>query len=105
MNHAEWNQTRNDPLIRQLLKTIEDNHTFKPTQQKKHITRDQLRQIRASLNLSDPDSLLFWTIALVVGELPPKSHQDTTRVPTIQALRFEKTGMQQSSCPGQRIIR
>jgi len=98
MNHTDWSQIRYDPLIKQLLKTIEDNHTFKPTKQKEHITRDQLRYIITKLNLNDPDNLLFWTTALVafyglarLGELLPKSQQDITKIPTLQALKFEKS--------------
>lgn len=97
MYHMEWNCIRYDPLIKQLLKTIEDNHTFKPTQQKEHITRDQLRDIKGKLCLENPDDLVFWSVALVafyglarLGELLPKSHQDIMKVPTIQALKFEK---------------
>lgn len=42
---------------------------------------------------------MFWSIALVafyglarLGELLPKSDQNISKVPTIQALRFEKQG-------------
>ncbi|CAG8779103.1 17304_t:CDS:1, partial [Racocetra persica] len=97
MNHLDWNRTRNDPLI--TLKTIEDNHIFKPSQQKEHITRDQLRYIRARMNLEAPDDLLFGSVALVafnsltrMGELLPKSQNDVNKIPTVQALKFDRSG-------------
>ncbi|CAG8496832.1 36486_t:CDS:1, partial [Racocetra persica] len=83
MNHLKWDEIRYDPLIKQLLKTIENNHIFKPTRQKEHITRDQLWLIKTKLNPGEPDDILFWSVALVafyglarLGELLPKSNQD-----------------------------
>ncbi|CAG8605837.1 9923_t:CDS:2, partial [Ambispora leptoticha] len=77
---------------------MEGNHIFKPTWQKEHITRDQLYKIKSGLNLTATDDLLFFVVALVafyglarLGELLPGSY-DTTKMPTMQALRFDRTG-------------
>ncbi|CAG8796177.1 14791_t:CDS:2, partial [Racocetra persica] len=101
MNHVDWNAIRYDPLIKQMLKTIEDNHTFKPTQQKEHITRDQLHYVKTKLNLQEPDNRMFWAIALVafyglarLGELLPKSQQDTTKMKNLEPGQTFKSNLQ-----------
>lgn len=80
MNQMEWKEVRYDPLIKQLLKTIEGNHIFAPSQQKEHVTREHLRHIRKNLNITGSDDLLFWVVSLVafyglarLGELLPRS--------------------------------
>ncbi|CAG8814431.1 21152_t:CDS:2, partial [Racocetra persica] len=88
MNHMDWSNVRYDPLIKQLLKTIQGNHTFKVTQQKEHITREQLQKMKLRLDLADADDLLFLVVALVafyglarLGELLPGLLQDTAKIP------------------------
>ncbi|CAG8582897.1 3785_t:CDS:2, partial [Dentiscutata heterogama] len=88
-----------DPLVKQILKTIEANHRHTPVRQKMHITRAHLRHIKRSLDLKNPDDLLFWTVALAafyglarLGELIPNDKTDKTKIPSIRALRFEKIG-------------
>lgn len=99
MNHFNWNETRDDPLVSQLLKTIDQNHTHKPVKQKSHITRHHLRTLKANLNFNNPDDNVFWAIALTafyglarLGELLPTTRQDCDKVPTLGALRFDKVG-------------
>ena len=115
INHMDWYNTRNDPLINQLLKTIEYNHTFKPTQQKEHITRVHLLKMKAGLNLSKVEDLLFIAVAVVafyglarLGELLPRSRHEVNKVPLVQALRFESTRgdlTQQYNYRGQRFTK
>lgn len=97
MNHFEWTETRNDPLITELLKTIDKNHVHKPINQKSHITRDHLRILKSNLNLNKWDDKAFWAIATTafyglarLGELLPTTQQDQNKVPTFRALKFEE---------------
>ncbi|CAG8518921.1 950_t:CDS:2 [Racocetra persica] len=99
MNHLNWNEIRNDPLVNQLLKTINQNHVHKPVKQKSHITRHHLRTLKANLNFNNPDDKLFWAIALSafyslahLRELLPTTRQDIDKVSSLCALTFEKVG-------------
>ncbi|CAG8718979.1 18530_t:CDS:2, partial [Racocetra persica] len=88
----EWNEVRYDPLVKQLLKTIEGGHMFHPVRQKEHITRTQLQRMRNSLNFGNTEGILFWSIALVafyglarLGELLPQCQQGMHKIPKIQS--------------------
>ncbi|CAG8830859.1 15444_t:CDS:1, partial [Racocetra persica] len=90
---------RSDPLVLQLLKTIEATHTHKPINQKSHITCQHLLQIQQQLNANNNVDTLFWAIALLafyglarLGELLPNNQSDEIKVPTMAALKFELSG-------------
>lgn len=96
-NSVDWSPVRFDPLIKELLKTIEANQKHEPIKQKMHITRTHLEQIRRSLDFSITEDLLFWAVALTafyglarLSELLPNYEPDGGKVLTLKALRFEK---------------
>lgn len=62
-----------------------------------HITRNHLDQIRRSLNIKEPDDLLFWVVALTafyelaqLGELLPDRKSEKLKTPCLKAIKFEK---------------
>ncbi|CAG8547531.1 1842_t:CDS:2, partial [Racocetra persica] len=65
-NHYDWSPIRSDPLVLQLLKTIEATHTHKPINQKSYITHQHLLQIQQQLNANNNVDTLFWAITLSV---------------------------------------
>lgn len=96
-NSHDWAPIRNDPLVKEILKTIEANHKHEPVKQKMHITRNHLDQIRRSLNIKEPDDLLFWVVALTafyelaqLGELLPDRKSEKLKTPCLKAIKFEK---------------
>lgn len=87
-NSVNWTTVRIDPLIKELLKTIEANHRHEPIKQKMHIMRSHLDQIKRNLDLQESDDMLFWAVALTafyglahLGELLPEHKPTETRCP------------------------
>ncbi|CAG8687729.1 5815_t:CDS:2 [Ambispora leptoticha] len=76
---------------------MNENGTIWPIS-KENLTK-YITYLHLKLNMEDPDGLLFWSVALVafygltrLGELLSRSQNESDKIPTIQALRFDKCG-------------
>lgn len=96
-NAFDWTTVQFDPLVRELLKTIQTNHRHEPIKQKMHITRSHLNQIKGTLDLRESDDMLFCAVALTafyglarISELLTDYKPDGDKVPTLKAIKFKK---------------